>query len=426
MTYKESIDFLFEKFGFFQKQGKKAYKGSLENAFLLDNYLKFPHKNFKTIHVAGTNGKGSVSHFLSAVLQKANYKVGLYTSPHLKDFRERIKINGNFIPKKEVINFVSKNKEIILKIKPSFFEITVFMAFEYFSREKVDFAIIEVGLGGRLDTTNIISPILSIITNISLDHTNILGNSLEKIAYEKAGIIKNNPIIIGETQNEIKEIFIKKAKEKKADIFFADEIYNAHYSLFYEEKQSFNFYKNENIFYENLRTDLKAFYQKKNLITSLASLDILKKFCKITRKNIYNGISNVVETTGFLGRWQIIGNNPLIICDTAHNLSGIKEVLKQIENTAYKNLHFIFGVLKDKNIDEILNILPKNAYYYFTKAKISRALDEKILQKKAENFNLNGKTFNKVTEALKNAKKISDENDLIFIGGSTFIVAEIV
>ena len=429
MKYKKTLGFLFSQLPMYQRVGKAAYKADLKNTLALDQYFNHPHKKFKTIHVAGTNGKGSVSHCLAAILQTAGYKVGLYTSPHLKDFRERIKINGNKIPEWKVINFVEKNTEIIKKVKPSFFEITVAMAFDYFANEDIDIAVIEVGMGGRLDSTNIVNPIVSIITNISLDHTQFLGDTIEKIAYEKAGIIKHNvPVVIGETQELTKPVFIKKAKDLNTEIFFADNTYAVDYSMLStDNKQVFNVLENNEIVYQNLEVDLLGLYQKKNIITVLQVVDIIKeKGINVDTENIYNGLKDASKITGLLGRWQILGNNPLMVCDTGHNVSGIKNVVSQIKNTAFKQLHFVIGFVNDKNIDEILSLLPKDAKYYFTRASIPRALDENILTEKALANGLHGTPYHTVEEAFNAAKNNSDKNDLIFIGGSNFIVAEVV
>ncbi|MCK4664486.1 MAG: bifunctional folylpolyglutamate synthase/dihydrofolate synthase [Bacteroidales bacterium] len=428
MNYSETLNFLFNQLPVFQRIGKAAYKADLNNTIALDNYFECPHKNFKSIHIAGTNGKGSVSHMLASILQTAGYKVGLYTSPHLKDFRERIMINGKKIPEKNVVEFVNNNQEIIKKISPSFFEMTVAMTFNYFSENKIDIGIIEVGLGGRLDSTNIIYPELSVITNISYDHTEFLGNTIEKIAYEKAGIIKKNiPVIIGEKSGLTKQIFVNKAKNCGSSIYFAEDEYDAGYSvLTINNMQSFNVKKNGKLFYENIETDLLGLYQKQNIITTLKSVDILNKNgFHISTDDLYKGLKNVVKNTALKGRWQILGNNPFIICDTAHNVAGISIVLDQIKATAHNKLHFVFGVVNDKKIDKILSLLPKDAIYYFTKANIPRALDETKLEESAVKFGLMGKTYPIVIEAFYNAKKNADKNDIIFVGGSTFVVAEV-
>jgi dihydrofolate synthase/folylpolyglutamate synthase len=430
VNYEETLKYLFDRLPMFQRVGKAAYKSNLENTLFLDKFFHSPHKKYKTIHIAGTNGKGSVSHMLAAILQSAGYKTGLYTSPHLKDFRERIKVNGEMISEAEVVKWVEDYpiKNDLWNIEPSFFELTVAMAFDYFAAKNVDIAVIEVGLGGRLDSTNIITPEVSVITNIGMDHTNLLGNSLMKIAEEKAGIIKTNvPVVIGITQNEIKEVFLNKAKEVNTSLTFADQEYESSYSMMgLDGKQTLNVEKNGKAIYRNLKIDLLGQYQLKNIPAVLKVTEILTtKGWQITEQHIYNGLSEVSKLTGLFGRWQIIGNNPLIVCDTGHNVDGMKEVVSQIENTAFKSLHFIFGVVADKSPDEILQILPKNAKYYFTKANIPRAMDEKELSKKAMNFGLKGRSYCSVQEAFNEAKKEAEKNDLIFVGGSTFVVSEI-
>ncbi len=412
----------------YQRQGKAAYKANLDNTHALDEHFGHPHQRFKSIHIAGTNGKGSVSHMLASVLQEAGYKTGLYTSPHLKDFRERIKINGKEISENYVVKFVEENFVFFNKLKPSFFEMTVALAFQYFADEKVDVALIEVGMGGRLDSTNIITSELSVITNISKDHTQFLGDTIEKIAEEKAGIIKKAvPVIIGESQTESKSVFIQKTKELSAPIYFANEHFRIDYALqTIDEKQSFNVYKADNLVYPDLKIDLLGMYQKKNLITTLQAIEILKEKFNIDKEHIYQGLSNIQKNTGLKGRWQIIGHNPRIVCDTGHNEAGIKEVIHQIENTPYRKLYMIIGVVNDKNIDTVLSLFPKNAEYIFTKANIPRALDANELAEKAKQFGLKGTVISKVSDALKAAKAKAEAPDMIFVGGSTFVVAEVV
>lgn len=430
MNYTETINYLFTKLPVYQRNGPAAYKNSLDNTLKLDDYYGNPHRKFKSVHVAGTNGKGSVAHMLASVLQSAGYKTGLYTSPHLKDFRERIRINGKMIPKKEVIKWVENyginNK--LWKIEPSFFELTVALAFDYFANKKTDIAIVEVGLGGRLDSTNIILPAVSIITNIGLDHTDLLGDTLEKIAAEKAGIIKHEtPVVIGITQKETKTVFEEFAKLKNAPISFADkEILVAYSLLGTDGKRIVTIEKNGKKVYPGLQLDLVGNYQLKNLPAVLKSLEILgEKGCEVSDKNIYDGLNEVVKKTGLLGRWQIIGNNPLIVCDTGHNEDGIKAIVKQINNIPFKKLHIVFGTVRDKNPEKVLKCLPQNAVYYFTRANIPRAMNEDVLAKEAEQFGLKGKTFKTVKEALENAKFNAGKNDLIWVGGSTFVVADI-
>ena len=402
MTYQQTLDYLFSRLPMYQRDGVVAYKADIGNIVAASKTLKDPHKKFKSIHIAGTNGKGSVSHMLASIFQEAGYKVGLYTSPHLKDFRERIKLSGKMIAKSEVIQFVSKNKTAFEKIDLSFFEFTVALAFHYFAYQKVDIAIIETGLGGRLDSTNIINPELSIITNIGLDHTNLLGDTIQKIAKEKAGIIKSNtPIIIGRNQEEIKPIFQNIANEKKAPLKYA----TAH----------------------NFTADLKGNYQKENINTVVTAIsEIQKQGWKITDENIKDGLLNTIKNTGLLGRWQILGQNPLVICDTGHNEDGIKVVFNQLKQTPHKNLHVVFGAVNDKDLDSILNLLPKDAKYYFCKPNILRGLDENILKEIANKKEIKGDSYSSVKTALARAKKQAQLEDLIFIGGSTFMAAEVV
>ncbi len=413
----------------YQRVGKAAYKADLQTTIDLDNYFGNPHKKFKSLHIAGTNGKGSSSHMLASVLQSAGYKVGLYTSPHLRDFRERIKINGTEIAECEVIDFVEQHKkEIFRKIKPSFFEMTVALAFNYFAREKVDIAVVEVGMGGRLDSTNIIRPLVSLITNISLDHTAFLGTDLKAIAREKAGIIKKGiPLVVSEFQEETACVFKKKAKENETEIHFADKLYASDYSMMTTDaKQIITVEKNGKTAYSELKIDLLGLYQRKNALGVLSVLDLLKKQgFAISTPDIYQGFENITTQTGLKGRWQILGNNPLVVCDTAHNQDGIRNIVQQIEKNAFRKLHCVLGFVKDKMIDEILALFPKTAEYYFTKAKIPRAMDENTLHEKALQSGLSGKCFSSVAEAVEAAKQNAKKEDMIFIGGSTFVVAEI-
>ncbi|RPH33671.1 MAG: bifunctional folylpolyglutamate synthase/dihydrofolate synthase [Bacteroidales bacterium] len=429
MDYQQTVDYLFSQLPVFQRIGKAAYKGDLNNTLALDEYFNHPHRTFKTIHVAGTNGKGSTSHMLASVLAKAGYKVGLYTSPHLKDFRERIRINGIVISEQEVVDFVEKHKVIFEKVKPSFFEMTVALAFDYFSRQKVDIAVVEVGLGGRLDSTNIITPELSVITNISLDHTDLLGDTLEEIAFEKAGVIKPNiPVIISQTQPEIKHVFLDKAQSAHSPILFADEVYTVFsVDIMKIGYQTFSLRRKDGHTLKDIHLDLNGVYQKYNLPGVILAIDILnQKGYHISEKQLRDGLSITSASTGLLGRWQRLQDKPLIICDTGHNVGGIAHVLTQLNVTGRDKLHMVIGMVGDKNIDGVLSLLPKDAYYYFTKASIPRALDELVLADKAAKYNLNGNTFPTVKEALVAAKKNANPNDLIFIGGSTFIVAEVV
>lgn len=405
MTYKDTLDWMFSQLPMYQRQGKSAYKVDLSNTILLINHLDNPHHNFKTIHVAGTNGKGSSSHMLASVLQEAGYKVGLYTSPHLKDFRERIKINGIEVDEGFVTDFIEQNKSFFESNQLSFFEMTVGMAFEYFSQEKVDIAVIEVGLGGRLDSTNIITPEVAIITNIGLDHTQFLGDTLDAVAFEKGGIIKPNiPVVIGETQKETKPVFIELAKKKNAKIIFADQV-NA----------------------EVYNSDLKGNYQAKNIQTVVTAVKVLqdKKF-DISTDNIEQGLLHVVENTGLLGRWQVLKHDPKVVCDTGHNREGLIYVMQQLESEVYNELHIVFGVVNDKDLSSIIDLLPKQATYYFCKPNISRGLDVENLKAFFNENNLIGESYNSVNEAYRSALDNADKDDFIFIGGSTFVVAEII
>jgi dihydrofolate synthase/folylpolyglutamate synthase len=406
MNYQETVNWLFNQLPMYQTQGESAYKPNLNNTILLANYLNNPEKKLKTIHVAGTNGKGSTSSLLASVLQEAGYKVGLYTSPHLKDYRERIKINGEEITEEFVINFVTQHKTFFESHQLSFFEMTVGLAFDYFVQEKVDIAIIEVGMGGRLDSTNIITPLISVITNIGLDHTQFLGNTLELIAFEKAGIIKPNiPVVIGEYTNETKPVFIKKVAETNSEIYFASDLIEEVYP-----------------------TALLGDYQIQNRKTVQQTLQVLTQQNEfiISEENTKNGFLNVIQNTGLLGRWQQLGDTPKIICDTAHNKHGLSIVLKQIEKQEFNQLHIVLGVVNDKDLSEILPIFPKKANYYFCSPKNLRGLNPEILKKKAAEFGLNGKVFNSVSEAYREAKKTAGSNDFIYVGGSTFVVAEII
>jgi dihydrofolate synthase/folylpolyglutamate synthase len=429
-NYPEVLDFLYSQLPMFQRTGPAAYKNNLDNTIRLDEMFNHPHHSFKTIHVAGTNGKGSVSHMLASVLQEAGYKTGLYTSPHLKDFRERIRVNGEMISEEAVVEFTEKYriKNEIEILEPSFFELTVTMAFDYFRAMQVDVAVIEVGLGGRLDSTNIITPEVSVITNISFDHMSLLGNSLPEIAAEKAGIIKYGiPVVIGETSPETSPIFEQFAKRMIASIEFADRNYHSDYSMqTIDGKQSLNIRKSEFLMYPDLQLDLLGIYQRHNVPTVLQTIDVLnEKNWNLSEDNIRCGLENCVDNTGLMGRWQIIGHNPLTICDTGHNPAGIKLVVEQIKQTPYRELHMIIGLVNDKDQDEVLSLLPADARYYFTKASIPRATQPEELAEKAAKFRLQGNSYQTVPQALFAAKDNAGKNDLIFIGGSTFVVAEV-
>lgn len=431
MNYSETLDYLYTQLPMFQRIGSEAYKANLDNTLTICELLGNPEKKFESIHIAGTNGKGSTSHFIASILQSAGLKVGLYTSPHLKDFRERIKINGKMIPEQYVVDFVEKHKNNFEKIQPSFFEMTVGLAFDYFASQKVDIAIIEVGLGGRLDSTNVISPLCSVITNISLDHSAILGNTLEKIAQEKAGIIKSKtPVIIGESQGVTKNIFIEKAKLNDATILFADERYKAfnvghihHDKLFL----AMDILGPEQTVCYHLESELLGLYQQKNIPAVLSVIDLLNDLgFDVSKKNVMEGIKNVVTQTGLLGRWQVLSESPFVVADCGHNEAGIKEVVDQIIATPHRHLHFVLGMVNDKDISTILGLLPKEADYYFCKADIPRALNADELAKQAQKTGLQGQIYESVNAALRAAKKEAHPNDLVMVGGSTFTVAEVV
>jgi len=422
MTYEETINYLYNSAPMFQQIGSAAYKEGMENSFLIDKYLDFPHKKFHTIHVAGTNGKGSVSHLLASVLQEAGYKVGLYTSPHLLDFRERIRINGKMIEKEFIVDFIGKSKVFFESIQPSFFEITTGMAFAYFADKNVDVAVIETGLGGRLDCTNVISPVLSIITNISFDHTNLLGDTLEKIAVEKAGIIKPRiPVVIGESQKETKDIFIQTASRNESPLIFAEE----EKPILSSKWLPSGYWEFDTKEYPELIDQLGGFAQEKNAATVLCAIKTLKRSSfVIPPKAVYKGFRHVIENTGLKGRWQIIQYNPKIVMDTGHNTGGMKYIVRQLQSERHDKLHIVFGMVNDKDISSVLEMLPKDAVYYFTKADIPRALPESELAEKAAGFGLNGKRFPNVKEAFFAAKENASGKDFIFVGGSTFVVAD--
>jgi dihydrofolate synthase/folylpolyglutamate synthase len=421
------VDYLINRLPMYQRTGKPAYKSGLENAIKLDDYFQHPHKKYKTIHVAGTNGKGSVCHMLAAVLQQAGYRVGLHTSPHMLDFRERIKVNGQPCSRVYVTDFIKKHKEIIETIKPSFFEISVFMAFEYFSLKKVDVAIIETGLGGRLDTTNIIVPVLSVITSIGKDHTDILGNTFEKIATEKAGIIKTSvPVVIGETHPDTAPVFNAVAQEEHSDIFFADQHYQIDYSLFSTDGfQVFNIKKEGRTYLPNLKIELLGTYQRKNIITLIQAIDILRdKGFAIAEIDIYHGLKKIIEHTDFMGRWQIVGHNPLFLLDSAHNADGITEVVQQLQNMPHEQLHLIISFVKDKDVQSILKLLPKNGHYYFTRSSVPRSMNEDELMLLGKQCGLSGNSYDSVEKALQDTKRNAGRNDIIIITGSMFLIAD--
>ena len=426
-NYTSAIAYLYEQLPMYHRVGKAAYKTGLQNAYALDEYFQQPHRKYKTIHVAGTNGKGSVCHMLAAVLQQAGYNVGLHTSPHLVDFRERIKVNGKLCSRKYVIDFVSKHKKIIETIQPSFFEVSVFMAFDYFKRQSVDVAIIEVGLGGRLDTTNIITPVLSVITSIGKDHMDFLGDTLEKIAIEKAGIIKSGvPVVIGETHPETAPVFTRIAGERNTLVYFADQCYKIDYSLFTTDGfQVFNVKKEDQVYMPNLKNKLLGAYQRKNTITLLRTVDLLRENeFAIAAIDVYEGLKKVVELTGLRGRWQVVGYNPLMILDSAHNADGMREVMQQLRVMAYECLHLIISFVNDKDVHAILSQFPADARYYFTRSSVPRSMNEHDLKQLAATYSLKGECYASVEVAVKAARVNAGRNDLIMITGSMFLLAD--
>ncbi len=403
MTYEQTLDWMFAQLPMYQQKGIVALNAKLDNIKLFAEKLGSPERKFKSIHVAGTNGKGSSSHMLASVLQEAGYEVGLYTSPHLKDFRERIKINGKSISKENVTRFIENHRAFLKKNKLSFFEMTVGMAFDHFAKREVDIAVIEVGLGGRLDSTNIIDPLVTLITNIGFDHMDVLGDTLEKIAFEKAGTIKKGvPVVIGETQAETETVFEMMAAQHRSKIIFADQMAS-----------------------KQFETDLLGHYQKKNMLGVLACLKELKGFA-ISDKDIETGLRKVVENTGLLGRWQILTERPYVVCDTAHNLEGVKTVLTQIEHIDFEKLHMVIGFVDDKKLDDILPLFPKKAAYYFVRPNVPRGFDENELKSIAMGFGLKGNAYVSVSEGFQKAVQAADKEDFVFIGGSTFVVAEVV
>ncbi len=431
--YKETLEYMFSKLPMFQRVGTVAYKKDLTNIKSLCEFLGNPQNNFKSIHIAGTNGKGSVSHLLSASFQVRGYKAGLYVSPHYKDYRERIKVNGNYISKTFVVDFIERLKPTIDAIQPSFFEINVAMAFEYFSRQKVDIAIIETGLGGRLDSTNIIEPLMCVITNISFDHMNLLGNTLPEIAAEKAGIIKKGiPVVIGEKQEEVVDVFMKKAKEQSSKINFASENYNAIIKNSDLNNTYFDLFKNAEMLADNVPFNFHGTFQQNNVVTVLQAIEdynkvlISKSGRRIELTDLLTAGKNLKKLTKFRGRWQVLNEKPLIICDSGHNESGIRYVIEQLNQAQYDNLHIVIGVVNDKDIRKMICQFPVVAKYYFCKANIPRGLDAGILKSIASEFGLRGRKYISVKNALAAAKRAATESDLVFIGGSTFVVAEVI
>ncbi len=425
-NYREVLDFLFLSLPMYQRTGGAAYKIDLETTHTLDAFFHHPHTQYPTIHIAGTNGKGSVSHMLASVFREAGLKTGLYTSPHLKDFRERIKINGDLIPQKYILDFINDNFSFFSTLKPSFFEMTAAMAFQYFAEKKVDIAIIETGLGGRLDSTNIIRPLCSVITNIGRDHTQFLGNSLQEIALEKAGIIKDQtPVVVGKSQPETEPVLRKAALSRQSPVFFADRYFEISYSMFTPAgHQVFTVHKDRKPFLYNLETDLAGTYQRENMATVLQIIETLKDHYRIEELILRKGLKNVILNTGLHGRWEVINQHPLTVCDTGHNAEAFRWLLPQIKNTPYKKLHMVMGFVNDKHYREILEMLPKDASYYFTQADIPRALPAETLLQEAEKSGLSGRVIKPVSKALETAHSEADKYDFIFVGGSTFVVAE--
>lgn len=428
MTYKQTLDYLFSQLPMYQRIGPAAYKANLDNTIALSEYLGKPERNFKSIHIAGTNGKGSVAHMIASVLQEAGYKTGLATSPHLKDFRERIKINGKEIPEKAVISFVHDHKAFFEKLQPSFFEMAMALTFSYFASQKVDVAIVETGMGGRLDSSNIITPELSVITNIGLDHTRFLGDTIPKIAQEKAGIIKQDiPVVIGRTQHETFLVFKETAGAKKAPLYFADNMLSIG-AIKHEVQEGRNYMRVSIRNRGNYLLDLPGKYQAENVLCALAAIDVLKLggIFILSEDTVRRGLARVIKNTGLKGRWQQIGKNPVIICDAGHNADGITYIVKQLMSIPHTKLHIIFGMVDDKERATILKLLPVNASYYFCRPSVPRGLDASNLQEEAARYGLNGKAYNTVSEALSESKTNAQPTDLIFVGGSTFVVADVV
>ena len=429
MTYKETTDYLFNSYPVFEHVGGSAYKEGLYNSRQLDAHFGHPHQAYKTIHIAGTNGKGSCSHTIASILQDAGYRVGLYTSPHLVDFRERIRVNGQPISEERVIAFVEHDKDFFEPLHPSFFELTTALAFLYFKEQKVDVAVIEVGLGGRLDCTNIITPILSVITNISFDHTQFLGNTLAKIAGEKAGIIKEGiPVVVGEALAETKPVFEATVEAHHAPIYFAEDAPEVLHSTINEQGgRDYN-----TLTYGKLHGELMGDYQDKNTNTVLTAISILRNgtattapSLQITDENIEHGMANVTQTTGLMGRWQVLHTTPLVVCDTGHNVGGWQQLAPQIKSQQCRNLRMVFGMVDDKDIDGVMAMLPKNAIYYWTQASTKRAIPAEKIKSLGEKHQLHGQSFPTVAEACSQVMKDAAQDDFVFIGGSSYIVADL-
>ncbi len=430
MNYDESIQWLYQQLPMFQRVGGAAYKADLSNTKTLLKLLGNPEKKFRAIHIAGTNGKGSVAHMMASVLQQAGYKTGLYTSPHLRDFRERIRINGTMIPKEKVAAFVEKHHTEFRNIPFSFFEMTVGMAYTHFAEEAVEFAVLETGLGGRLDSTNISFPVLTVITHIDFDHTQFLGHTLEQIAAEKAGIIKKQvPVVIGRRQKETEAIFEKTAREKESPLYYAEEdIELRRIHTDHPLEKHYDVWQNNTLWFENLNSPLLGNYQVENMATAIKGIDLLQQngIIRLEKSTLREGLENTVKNTHLAGRWQILNKNPLTIADTGHNREGILAIRQQLSETDYNHLHFVLGMVSDKDHASVLTLLPKNATYYFCKADVPRGLDAAILRDKAFRAGLNGKSYPSVRHAYRSAINNAGPNDLVFVGGSTFVVAEVV
>lgn len=427
MTYEEVLQYLYNSLPMYQRVGNVAIKKDLTNTIILCNNLQNPQLTFKSVHVGGTNGKGSSAHSIAAVLQCAGYKTGLYTSPHLKDFTERIRINGEPISKEAVISFVVQNKNLLEQVQPSFFEMTVIMAFDHFAREAVDVTVIEVGLGGRLDSTNVITPLVSLITNIGYDHTDMLGDTLAQIAFEKGGIIKEGiPVIIGEKHEETIPVFSRLSEQRQAPLFFAQDDYTVEVAHKKGGKWIVNVDKEGQRVFENLELALMGIYQLKNLPGILKTADMLRaQGLRIEKSHIISGLARVTELTGLKGRWQILSDHPLTICDTGHNQEAFRDIVAQMESLPHTQLHWVLGFSADKDVDKVLRLLPPYAQYYFCQAQVPRAMDAPLLQEKGAQLGLMGQAFSTVEAAIQAARQQAERSDIIFIGGSTFVVAEI-
>jgi dihydrofolate synthase/folylpolyglutamate synthase len=429
MTYQETLDYLFSQLPMYQRVGAVAFKKDLSNTISLCKHLGNPEKKYPVIHIAGTNGKGSSSHIIAGILQEHGLKTGLYTSPHYKDFRERVKVDGNLISEEAVIQFVASHKDAFSEIKPSFFEWTVALAFDHFAREQVDVALIEVGLGGRLDSTNVVHPMVSLITNIGFDHMQFLGDTLDKIAFEKAGIIKEGiPVVIGERHPETSPVFEKIAKERHAPLFYAEEFLNCEFVKQELLHTTYHFLKKEELWLDSVKVNLTGHYQRKNLISAIRTLLLLEQNQQIPELNpekIKNALLNLRSRTNMIGRWEILGASPTIVADSAHNKEGLELAMAQLRQMRFQSLHVVLGAVNDKDLDKMLRLFPKKGRYYFARPDIPRGLDASTLEKVAAKFNLRGTAYPSVKEALAAAKNAAEKEDLIYVGGSTFVVAEV-